>query len=71
MLIFLFVSDQKKDSNKKIIVILVVVGLVILSVCAFFSWKWIAKHRGNVSTVCSLILVIMCQLSLSMCLLVN
>lgn len=39
-------ADQKKGS-KKIIIILVVVGLFIALVCSCVSWKWIAARRGN------------------------
>ncbi|KAL6546692.1 hypothetical protein OROMI_022413 [Orobanche minor] len=35
-----------KDS-KKIVIILVVVGFVIASVCAYFTWKWRAKRRSK------------------------
>ncbi|KAI3473472.1 hypothetical protein Pfo_031385 [Paulownia fortunei] len=41
--------DRKKDF-KKIIIILVLVGFVIVSICTYFSWKWMAKHRGKKRT---------------------
>ncbi|KAL2244865.1 UNVERIFIED_CONTAM: G-type lectin S-receptor-like serine/threonine-protein kinase [Sesamum indicum] len=40
---------SKKDT-KKTIIIVVVVGLVVVSICAYFSWKWIAKRRGKRKT---------------------
>ncbi|KAK4439264.1 G-type lectin S-receptor-like serine/threonine-protein kinase [Sesamum alatum] len=40
---------RKKDS-KKTIIIVVVVGLVVVSICAYFSWKWMAKLRGKNKT---------------------
>lgn len=43
-------ADRKKD-NKKTIIIVVVVGLIILSICTYFSWKWMAKRRGNMWTI--------------------
>ncbi|KAL8467904.1 hypothetical protein ACS0TY_031230 [Phlomoides rotata] len=46
------VADQKKDSKKKINIIPVVVvvavgGFLIVSICAYFSWKW---HKGKMKT---------------------
>ncbi|KAI3471029.1 hypothetical protein Pfo_027692 [Paulownia fortunei] len=38
--------DHKKDF-KKIIVALVVIGLILMSICMYFSWKWMAKQRGK------------------------
>jgi len=32
---------------KVIISMSVIVGAIAICVCVFFSWKWIATHRGN------------------------
>ncbi|GER27208.1 serine/threonine-protein kinase [Striga asiatica] len=38
----------KKDNKKTvIIVVVVVIGIVVVSVCLFFTWKWRAKRRGQ------------------------
>ncbi|KAI3466616.1 hypothetical protein Pfo_023279 [Paulownia fortunei] len=41
--------ERKKDF-KKIMIILVVVGFIIVSVCTYISWKWMAKKRGKKRT---------------------
>ncbi|KAI3893841.1 hypothetical protein MKW92_017579 [Papaver armeniacum] len=37
----------KKKGAKIAIIISVVVGLVVISLCAFFCWRWMAKKRGK------------------------
>ncbi|KAH6792845.1 hypothetical protein C2S52_003322 [Perilla frutescens var. hirtella] len=43
-------SDLDKKDSKKIIIILVVVGFVVISICTYFCWKWIAR-RGKRKTI--------------------
>ncbi|GFQ07267.1 g-type lectin s-receptor-like serine/threonine-protein kinase at1g11300 [Phtheirospermum japonicum] len=38
--------DRKKGFNK-IIIIPVLIGFIIISVCVYISWKWMAKKRGK------------------------
>ncbi|KAL8467844.1 hypothetical protein ACS0TY_031184 [Phlomoides rotata] len=42
---------QKNSDSKKIVIIIVVVGFVIISVCTYISWKWIAKRRAKKKTL--------------------
>ncbi|KAK6121923.1 hypothetical protein DH2020_044348 [Rehmannia glutinosa] len=37
---------HKKDF-KKIVIALVIIALVLMSICMYFSWKWMAKQRGK------------------------
>ncbi|OVA13177.1 Protein kinase domain [Macleaya cordata] len=38
--------DKKKDA-KKIIIIAILTGIVTISLCSYFCWRWIAKQRGR------------------------
>ncbi|XP_051128578.1 G-type lectin S-receptor-like serine/threonine-protein kinase At1g11330 [Andrographis paniculata] len=40
---------QKKSSKKIVLIIIVVVavGIVVVSLCSYFSWRWMAKRRGD------------------------
>ncbi|KAH6821084.1 S-locus lectin protein kinase family protein [Perilla frutescens var. hirtella] len=42
---------RRKKDIKKVIIILVVVAFVIISICYFFSRKWIAKLRGKKKSI--------------------
>ncbi|KAL0318207.1 UNVERIFIED_CONTAM: hypothetical protein Scaly_2854500 [Sesamum calycinum] len=54
LLIFLFfeffIPDHKKDF-KKIVIVLVIIGFVLLMCVMYFSWKWMAKRRGKKRTI--------------------
>ncbi|GFP80787.1 g-type lectin s-receptor-like serine/threonine-protein kinase at1g11330 [Phtheirospermum japonicum] len=39
--------DHKKKDYKKIILALVTIGLVLISICGYFSCKWVAKRKGK------------------------
>ncbi|GER52999.1 S-locus lectin protein kinase family protein [Striga asiatica] len=39
--------DGKKDSKMTVIIVVVLVGFVVVSVCSFFIWKWRAKRRAQ------------------------
>ena len=38
----------EKKGFQKIFIVLPIVGFLVLCVCTYFCWKWIARRRGNV-----------------------
>lgn len=52
MMVVLSVEDPKKKKvSAKMIIILLVAGLLIISICTCFSWKLIVKRTGNIFCV--------------------
>jgi len=48
------VADNMR--NREIIISLsVIVGAIAICICLFFSWKWMATHRGNMLRLISLL----------------
>lgn len=54
LLCSLYILVDEKEGSKKIIIIAVVVGFVVVSISAGVSWKWIATRRGKICEVCSI-----------------
>ncbi|PIN14818.1 Non-specific serine/threonine protein kinase [Handroanthus impetiginosus] len=36
-----------KKNHKKIVIIVVIVSFIIVSICSYFLWRWMAKKRGR------------------------
>ncbi|KAG6419121.1 hypothetical protein SASPL_121332 [Salvia splendens] len=47
---FVAAAGQKKGFQK-IFIVLPIVGFLVLCVCTYFCWKWIARRRGKRDTV--------------------
>ncbi|KAG6416532.1 hypothetical protein SASPL_123964 [Salvia splendens] len=47
----LFAAAGKKKGFQKIFIVLPIVGFLVLCVCTYFCWKWIARRRGKRETV--------------------
>ncbi|OMO64988.1 hypothetical protein COLO4_31645 [Corchorus olitorius] len=39
--------ESKKTDIRTIIIIVLIVGTILISICIFFSWKWMAKLRAR------------------------
>ncbi|KAL0341134.1 UNVERIFIED_CONTAM: G-type lectin S-receptor-like serine/threonine-protein kinase [Sesamum radiatum] len=52
--LYLRVANSELDHNKdfkKIIIVLVIIGFLLLMCVMYFSWKWMAKRRGTKRTI--------------------